>query len=53
MVQEGKLVQATVTENSTYVADTDNCYFDFDVIDKDSAEHIYLFYKYRFSTVAE
>ena len=53
MVQEGKLVQATVTENSTYVADTDNCYFDFDVIDKDSAEHIYLFYKFRFSTVAE
>ena len=53
MVQEGKLVQATVTENSTYVADTDNCYFDFDVIDKDSAEHIYLFYKFRFRTVAE
>ncbi len=51
MVQEGKLVQATVAEDTTYTADTDNCYFVIDVIDKDSAEHIYLFYKFRFSTV--
>lgn len=53
MIQEGKLVQGTVSENTTYASDTDNCYFDFDVIDKDSAEHIYLFWKFRFSTIAE
>lgn len=53
MVQEGKLVSGTVTESSTYVPDGDSCYFDIDVIDKDSAEHVYLFYKFRFSTQAE
>lgn len=53
MVQEGKLVSATVTESTAYKADGDYCYFDIDVIDKDSAEHIYLFYKFRFSTQEE
>ena len=53
MIQEGKLVQGTVTESTTYVADTDNCYFDIDVIDKDSAEHIYEFFRFQFSTIAE
>ena len=53
MIQEGKLVQGTVAESTTYVADTDNCYFDIDVIDKDSAEHIYEFFRFRFSTIAE
>lgn len=53
MIQEGKLVQGTVTESTTYTANTDNCYFDIDVIDKDSAEHIYEFFKFRFSTSAE
>ena len=43
----------TVTESTTYIADADNCYFDLDIIDKDSAEHIYSFYKFRFSTNAE
>ncbi len=51
MVNEGKLVSATVAENTGYVADTDSCWFDIDVIDKDSAEHIYLFYKFGFSTI--
>ena len=50
MVQEGKLVSATVTESTEYIADTDSCWFNIDVIDKDSAEHIYLFYKFGFST---
>lgn len=53
MIQEGKLVQGTVAESTTYVADTDNCYFDIDVIDKDSAEHIYEFFRFQFSTIAE
>lgn len=51
MVDEGKLVSATVAENTGYVADTDSCWFDIDVTDKDSAEHIYLFYKFGFSTI--
>lgn len=50
MIDEGKLIAATVTENTEYVADGDSCWFDITVVDKDSAEHIYLFYKFRFST---
>lgn len=51
MVQEGKLVSGTVTESTDYSADTDSCWFNIDVVDKDSAEHIYLFYKFGFSTL--
>ena len=36
-----KITAGTVTESTTYIADADNCYFDLDIIDKDSAEHIY------------
>lgn len=53
MIDEGKLGAATVAESTTYIADTDTCYFDIDVIDKDSAEHIYLFYRFQFSTIVE
>ena len=53
MIKEKKLTAGTVTESTTYIADADNCYFDRDIIDKDSAEHIYSFYKFRFSTNAE
>lgn len=53
MVQEGKLVQADVQESAQYTADTDTCYFEVDVVDKDSAEHIYLFYRFQFSTIIE
>ena len=51
--REKKLTAGTVTESTTYIADANNCYFDLDIIDKDSAEHIYSFYKFRFSTNAE
>lgn len=50
MIDEGKLTAATVTENTEYAADGDSCWFNIEVSDKDSAEHIYLFYKFRFST---
>ena len=53
MIKEKKLTAGTVTESTTYIADADNCYFDLDIIDKDSTEHIYSFYKFRFSTNAE
>lgn len=53
MVQEGKLVEAAVAESTEYMADTDSCWFQLAVIDKDSAERIYLFYKFQFSTNAE
>lgn len=53
MIKEKKLTAGTVTESTTYIADADDCYFDLDIIDKDSAEHIYSFYKFRFSTNAE
>lgn len=50
MIQEGKLVAGTVTESDVYKADGDSAWFNIDVIDKDSAEHIYLTFKFRFST---
>lgn len=51
MREEGKLVACSVTESSTYKAETDSAWFDIDVIDKDSMEHIYLTFTFRFSTV--
>lgn len=50
MIEEGKLLACTVTESVTKKSNGDTCYFDIDVIDKDSAEHIYLTFFYRFST---
>ena len=53
MREEGKLMACTVTESSVYRADGDSAWFDMDVIDKDSMEHIYLTFRFRFSTNEE
>lgn len=53
MIAESKLVACTVSESSGYKADGDSAWFDIDVIDKDSMEHIYLTFYFRFSTNAE
>lgn len=53
MMNEGKLVSATVKESASPAAYGDSCWFDIDVIDKDSAERIYLTYYFRFSTSEE
>lgn len=53
MVEESKLVSCKVTESSAYTADGDSAWFDIDVIDKDSMEHIYLTFLFRFSTIEE
>lgn len=53
MKEEGKLVACDVSESSSYKADGDSAWFDIDVIDKDSTEHIYLTFLFRFSTVEE
>lgn len=53
MIAEGKLVSFNAAESNLYVSDGDSCWFVLDVIDKDSAEHIYLFYNFQFSTNAE
>lgn len=53
MREEGKLVACAVTESSAYKADGDSAWFDIDVIDKDSMEHIYLTFLFRFSTNEE
>lgn len=53
MKAEGKLIACTVTESSTYTSDGDSAWFDIDVIDKDSMEHIYLTFTFRFSTREE
>ncbi len=53
MVAESKLVSCKVTESALYTADGDSAWFDIDVIDKDSMEHIYMTFKFQFSTNAE
>ena len=53
MVNEGKLQYAKVTESTKIEATGDTCGFDINVIDKDSAEHIYLIYYFQFSTNVE
>lgn len=50
MIEEEKLVSCNVTESTVYTSDGDSAWFDIDCIDKDSAEHIYLMYAFRFST---
>lgn len=50
MKEEHKLVACAVMESSVYPADGDSAWFDIDVIDKDSMEHIYLTYLFQFST---
>jgi len=53
MIDEGKIQYGDVQESTKIVADGDTCGFDIDVIDLDSAEHIYLIYYFRYSTVVE
>ena len=53
MREEGKLIACAVAESSAYKADGDSAWFDIDVIDKDSMEHIYLTFLFRFSTNEE
>lgn len=53
MIGEGKLNACTVTPSSKVVTDGDTCGFDIEVVDKDSAEKIYLIYYFQFSTNVE
>lgn len=50
MIGERKIFDgATMTESTTYAAEGDSCWFDINADDIDSAEHIYINYRYRFS----
>lgn len=51
MESEGKIQYGNVTESATVSANGDACGFNIDVIDLDSAEHIYLNYFFQFSTI--
>ncbi len=53
MVREGKLVSCKVTEHPYKKANADYAYFLIDVVDKDSLEHIYLYYAFAFNTSEE
>ena len=53
MREEGKLTACAVIESSAYKSDGDSAWFDIDVVDKDSMEHIYLTFLFRFSTNEE
>ena len=53
MKEEGKLTACTVSDSGAYKADGDSAWFDVDVIDKDSMEHIYLTFLFQFSTNEE
>lgn len=52
MREEGKLVSCRVSETGLDAADGDSAWFDIDVVDKDSMEHIYLTFRFQFSTNA-
>lgn len=53
MVEEGKLLSCAVEENKAMASDGDTAYFDIDVVDKDSMEHVYMTYRFQFSTNVE
>ncbi len=53
MVEEGKLTACDVSESSAYKADGDSAWFEINVTDKDSVEHIYLTFLFRFGTSEE
>ena len=50
MQKEGKLNFYKVAESELYKADGDSAWFTVDVVDKDSAEHIYTTFGFQFST---
>lgn len=50
MRKEGKIISYSIMEDPSYEADGDSAWFIIDVIDKDSAEHIYTSYGFQFST---
>lgn len=50
MISEGKLKYFNAAESYMFESDGDSCWFQIDVVDKDSAEHIYAMYKFQFST---
>lgn len=51
MVSERKIVQLTCYEDTNFTSDGDEAYFRIEVVDKDSAEHIYMQYQFQFSSI--
>jgi hypothetical protein len=51
MIEEGKLISCAVSISEKYKSDGDSAWFDISVVDKDSAERIYLTYTFQFSTI--
>lgn len=49
MIAEGKLQSFLATESSTNLPKGDSAWFNFDVLDNDSMEHIYLTYLFHFA----
>ena len=52
MQKEQKIISYNVAESKEYKADGDSAWFDIDIVDKDSAEHIYTAFGFQFSTNA-
>lgn len=53
MIEEGKLIYCSVKESTTNPPNADSAWFFIDVVDKDSAERIYLTFLFQFSTRKE
>lgn len=53
MLQEGKLISCAVTEHPDKTSNADYAYFLIDVVDKDSLEHLYLYYNFSYNTSEE
>lgn len=50
MVGEKKLTSGDMYEDESNPPQGDSAWFILDIVDKDSLEHVYLAYKYRFAT---
>lgn len=53
MIEEGKLTSFAIQLSSKYPPDVDSAWYEYDVIDKDSMEHIYGIFRFQYGTNEE
>lgn len=53
MVEEGKLTSFSAKLSTTYLPDADSAWYEYDIVDKDSMEHIYGIFRFRYGTNEE
>lgn len=53
MKEEGKLTSFSAKLSTTYPPDADSAWYEYDIVDKDSTEHIYGTFRFRYGTNEE